>query len=185
MTTDSLHPRVAEIIDALETAQQDFLALLESIPEARRDDMATVAGRWSIADHVEHLARVEDGTGRLISKLIKQIQSAGARETDDSSVLHSLDRYQIWTVRRPVEAPEAVRPQEGLPTSEGLARLTASRARVIAALRAASGLALSTASAPHPYFGPLDVYQWGIMIAHHQRRHAELIRGLAGVGEGA
>jgi hypothetical protein len=88
-------------------------------------------------------------------------------------------------VRRRVEAPDAVKPQEGLPTSESLARQSAARVRVIGALRAASGLALTTASAPHPYFGPLDVYQWGILIAHHQRRHAELIRGLVGVAEGA
>lgn len=184
MTTDSLHPRVAEVIGALETAQRDFLEFFPTIPEARRDAEAA-GGGWSVAQHVEHLARVEDATGRLISKLIKQVEATGERETDASSVLQSLDRFQIWTVKRRVEAPDAVRPREGLPTSEGLARQAAARARVIGALRAASGLALATVTAPHPYFGPLDGYQWGIMIAHHQRRHMELIRGLVGLEEGA
>ena len=59
------------------------------------------------------------------------------------------------------------------------------RLRVIAVLQSASGLALSTASAPHPYFGQFDVYQWGIMLAHHQRRHAECIRELLASREGA
>lgn len=176
MTTDSLHPRVAEIIDELEATQRDFIAFIDSIPESERNRPAV--GRWSIAQHLEHLSVVEDGTGRLMSKLIKQIRATGARETEDSSVLHSLDQYQIWKVNNRLEAPELVRPKEGLPASESLARQAASRSRVMDALRAASGLALSTATAPHPYFGQFDVYQWGIMLAHHQRRHAECIREL-------
>ena len=184
MTTESLHPRVAEIIDELEATQRDFVAFIDTIPESQRN-APSVDGRWSIALHLEHLALVEDGTGRMISKLIKQIQATGARENDESSVLNSLDKHQIWTLNRRVVAPDLVSPKEGLMPSESLARQAASRSRVIAVLQAASGLALSTASAPHPYFGQFDVYQWGIMLAHHQRRHAECIRELLASGEGA
>ena len=69
--------------------------------------------------------------------------------------------------------------------AESLAKLALSRERVTVVLREASGLALSTATAPHPYFGQFDVYQWGLMLAHHQRRHAECIRELLASGEGA
>lgn len=184
MTTDSLHPRVAEIIDELEKAQREFDEFIAAIPESQRT-APTANGKWSIAQHLEHLAIVEDGAGRLMSKLIKQVRASGALEKDESSVLNTLDQHQIWTLNRRLLAPEVVRPNEGLPPSESLARQTASRLRVIAALESASGLALSTASAPHPYFGQFDVYQWGIMLAHHQRRHAECIRELLASGEGA
>jgi hypothetical protein len=176
MTTETLHPRVAEIIRELDATQQEFMEFIDTIPDAERN--APANGRWSIGEHLEHLAVVEDGTGRLMSKLIKQIQGTGARETDDSPVLHSLDQFQIWKVNTRLEAPEIVRPKEGLTPSESIARQAASRSRVKDVLRAASGLALSTATAPHPYFGQFDVYQWGIMLAHHQRRHAECIREL-------
>ncbi len=184
MTTEGLHPRVMEIVDALEAAQRDFLALMDAIPAAQCD-MPAGEGRWSIAQHVEHLAMVEDGAGRLMNKLIKQVRAAGAQETDDSPISPSLERYRIWTVVRPIEAPEIVQPREGLSVNEGLARLSASRARMIEVLRSASGLALSTASAPHPFFGPLSVYQWGLVAAQHQRRHAALIQGLAGTAGSA
>ena len=36
MTDENLHPRVAEIIDTLETAQRDFVELMESIDEEQR-----------------------------------------------------------------------------------------------------------------------------------------------------
>lgn len=184
MTTESLHPRVAEIINELEATQRAFIAFIDSIPETQRRAPAP-DGRWSFAQHVEHLAVVEDGAGRLISKLIRQIRETGAREMDESSVLHSIDQHQIWALTQRLEAPEVVRPKVGAPPDESLAKLALSRERVTVVLREASGLALSTATAPHPYFGQFDVYQWGLMLAHHQRRHAECIRELLASGEGA
>ena len=177
MITEHLHPRVAEIIDELEATQRAFVEFIDTIPEEQRQAPA-VGARWSFAQHVEHLAVVEDGTGRLMSKLIRRVREIGARETDESSVLHSIDQHRIWTLNQRLEAPEMVRPKDGAPADESLARLAQSRERVTVALRDASGLALSTATAPHPYFGQFDVYQWGLMLAHHQRRHAECIREL-------
>ncbi len=175
--TDHLHPRVAELVDALHTAQHDFETLLARIP-AEQGDVVPGEGRWSIAQHVEHLAIVEDGAGRLIAKLIKQVQSTGALETERTTVLDSLDHVQLWTVRKRIEAPDFVKPTEGLSIAEGLARLTASRTRLIDAFQRASGLALGSAMAPHPVLGPLTIYQWGLMAAQHQRRHAESIAAL-------
>ncbi|MBL0169649.1 MAG: DinB family protein [Gemmatimonadaceae bacterium] len=182
MSMTSLHPRVAEIIDALEQAHRELVDVLTAIPDARRE-APSEDGRWSIAQHVEHLAIVEDGAGRLISKLIKQVQATGEQETDESTMLRSLDRFQVWTVSRRIEAPEFVTPKESLSSSDALARLTASRSRMIDALQRASGLALASVLAPHPVVGPLNVYQWGLITAHHERRHIELIRAIAGLGE--
>ncbi len=178
MTMPSLHPRVAETIDALESAHRELVEVLTTIPAAYRD-AATDDARWSIPQHVEHLAIVEDGAGRLMSKLIKQVEASGEQETDDTSLLTSLDQFKVWTVTRRIEAPDFVRPRDGLSSSDGLAQLTASRARMIAALQRASGLALASVSAPHPVVGPLNVYQWGLITAHHERRHVELIRAIA------
>ncbi|MEQ1689947.1 MAG: DinB family protein [Gemmatimonas sp.] len=182
MTQPSLHPRVAEIVDALESAHRELVEVMTTIPEDRRDAPAD-DGRWSIAQHVEHLAMVEDGSGRLMSKLIKQVEATGERETEDTSLLDSLDRFRVWTVVRRIDAPDSVRPKEGLSTTDALARLTASRSRMIAVLQRASGLALASVSAPHPAAGPLNVYQWGLICAQHTRRHIELIRAVAGLGD--
>lgn len=179
MISPPLHPRITEVVDALEDAHRELVDVLTNIPPDRRDEHEVV-GRWTIAQHVEHLAIVEDGAGRLMSKLIKQVEASGARETEQSSLLSSLDRFRTWTVVRPVEAPEFVKPKDGLSTSDALSRLTASRERMIAVLQRASGLALATVSAPHPLVGQLNVYQWGLITAHHQRRHIEQIRAIAG-----
>lgn len=175
-----LHPRVAEVIEALEQSHRELVDVVMAIPEDRRDAVPT-DGRWSVAQNLEHLAVVEDGSGRMISKLIKQIAERGAQETETSSIVPSMDRFQMWRVTRRFEAPDMVQPKEGLSASDALARLTAARVRMIEALRRGSGLALASVTQPHPAIGPLDVYQWGLATAHHERRHIAQIRDVAGL----
>ena len=177
-----LHPRIAEIVEALEHAHRDLVDVVMTIPAARRDATAP-PGEWSVAQHLEHLAIVEDGAGRLISKLIKQVDASGERETDDSSLLHSLDRFRISTVAEKISAPDFVQPTGAVSSRDALSRLTTSRARMIDAFRHASGLALASVSHPHPVVGPLNVYQWGLISAQHERRHLEQIRALAGFND--
>lgn len=177
---NELHPRISEIIEVLEHAHRDLVEVITAIPEARRDAPGD-GGRWSVAEHLEHLAMVEDGAGRVMSKLIKEVAARDERETETSSLLASLDRYQVWTAAtRKIVAPEMVQPREGLTAADALARLTTARTRMIGALQKASGLALATVTFPHPVVGPLNVYQWGLMAAQHERRHLEQIRALVG-----
>lgn len=176
---EELHPRVAEIIGELERTQEEMVELMGGITEAQME--APVGdGQWTVAQHVEHLAIVEDGTGRLMSKLIKQVEAQGERETESASQLQSLDKFRVWQVVKPIVAPESVRPSGTVSGPEAMARLSTARARLIAALRRASGLALGTASYPHPVVGPLNIYQWGLIASQHQRRHIELIHGILG-----
>ena len=56
-------------------------------------------------------------------------------------------------------------------------RLQAVRERLVTALIQGSGLALGTVSYPHPLFGPLNGYQWILVISMHERRHvAQILR---------
>ncbi|MEI6739792.1 MAG: DinB family protein [Gemmatimonadaceae bacterium] len=172
-----LHPRIAEIVAALHDAHAEMRAQLAAIPAALHD-LPAPDGRWSIAQHIEHLAMVDDGAGRVISNIIKQVAAADAKETDDSSLLHSLDAFRPWAVGTPIKAPAMVEPAAGLSAAEALERLEACRARMIGALERGSGLALGTVHFPHPVIGPITGYQWGLFPAHHQRRHTAQIRAL-------
>lgn len=180
MTQLALHPRIAEVLAALTDAQREMDALITTIRDtvpaeqwARVPDM----GGWSVTQVVEHLAIVEDGAGRLVSKLIKQ--TGDAVETDTTPVAPGLERYRIWDPSgRRIEAPDMVTPKGALSLEDAHAAQQQARARVIEAYRAASGRALGSVSAPHPALGPLDAYQWGHMTAQHQRRHVTQIRSI-------
>lgn len=172
--TTMLHPRTAEVLAHLRDAQAEMQALLALVPAAHA---ATVVrdGTWSVAQIIEHLAMVEDGTGRLIAKLIKQAE--GSTETEESAVLPTLARFHVEdaSVRR-IVAPDMVAPRAGLPLATTVPAQQIARERLMAAFEASSGRALGQVIQPHPVLGPLNGYQWGIFVAQHQRRHLVQLR---------
>ncbi len=173
MATTPLHPRIAEVITALTAAQREMDAVCAGITTAQ--ESRRIGDGWTVAQVVEHVAIVEGGAGRIVSNIAKQV--ADRPETSDEPVAGALDRYRVADPSfRKVEAPEMVQPANGLPVAESMVRLRESRARLIAALEAASGTALGNAHFPHPLFGPLDGYQWGLLAAQHQLRHLVQIR---------
>ena len=179
MTQDAVHPRIAEVIEELDAARAELHALVAELP---RDASATaIEDGWTIPQVLEHLAMVEDGSGRIVAGIVKAVREKGATETSDGSVRDSIAKYAIATDERRVRAPSMLHPTAGLTIEESVARLDTSRARLKAALVAASGLALQEASYPHPLFGPLNGYQWALATAHHERRHLRQIRRLAGL----
>lgn len=171
-----LHPRIAEVLDALRAAQQELHDLLESAPAAAAGWTAS-GGGWTITQVVEHLAIVEDGTGRLVSKLIRQAD--GTEETESDAIAPSLARFRVWDPAvRPIEAPPMVQPTSTVALADARAAQATARERLMAAFAAASGRALAGVTHPHPVVGPLNVYQWGLFVAHHQQRHCVQIRDI-------
>ena len=172
---NTVHPRIAEIITLLNASERELLDTVHGLSPAQRD-APSMSDRWTIAQIVEHIAVVEDGVGRLVSNMIKKVAESGVRETEEASLLPSMEKFSIDVARVRIAAPERVQPRESLPIAESLARLAVARARMIDAYTRASGLALETESAPHPLAGPLNAYQWGLMTALHTRRHIHQIR---------
>ncbi|WP_337169840.1 DinB family protein [Gemmatimonas aurantiaca] len=167
-SSEALHPRTVEVVTALEAAQQDMHDILAAIPAAHHTTVPPNGG-WSVAQVVEHLALLEDGVGRLISKMIKEVE--GVDETSTEPIAPTIERFQVWNPTRRIIAPESVAPGGDVSLADALDRQSIARGRMIEALVRASGRALGTVSAPHPVLGPLNGYQWGLIIAQHQRRH--------------
>lgn len=179
MSTDTntvpLHPRIQEIVTALDASQQVMRDTLAAIPA----DLITrkpADGGWSITEVVDHLATIEDGLGRLIGGMLKQLE--GTVDTNTDPIAPTIAAYNVPDPVQKIVAPERVRPT-GLTMDEALAKQAEARSRVVGALRAGSGRDLNAMSFPHPVFGPLTGYQWALLNAQHQRRHCVQIRAVA------
>jgi DinB superfamily len=133
-------------------------------------------GNWSSAEIVAHLALVEDGIGRLISKAIKKAREEGVgADTSDESVMSSLEKYDIIENPRKLTAPTTITPTEPRPVEESLAALQQSRAKLREVLISGSDIDLAAVKRPHPVLGDLNVYEWALFVAQHEERHRRQI----------
>jgi hypothetical protein len=175
MGSPSLHPRIAEVTTELRNAQAEMQELLAPLSA---DAMARTApeGGWTVAQVIEHVLMTEDGIGRLIGGMLKQLE--GTVDTDTDAIGPTLAHFEIHIPTRKLKAPDMVTPKGALPISEVLATQADVRQRLIAALEHGSGRALHTMTSPHPFLGPLSGYQWALLIALHQRRHLTQIRNI-------
>ena len=72
-------------------------------------------------------------------------------------------------------AGERAEPRAGLDHTAAWAALERSRAELRAALIDGDGLALGERVQPHPFIGPLNLYQWVLFVGAHEARHARQI----------
>ncbi|HVX38373.1 MAG TPA: DinB family protein [Gemmatimonadaceae bacterium] len=173
-----MHPRTAELLAHIDTHRAALDAAVADVPVELRD-RPPAPGQWSVAEVLEHLGIVE---GRILGLFEAQTEAlrngAAPTESDTSSVLPMLDMERLVDRGNKFNASEASRPR-GLTADAAMRALAAARERLRAALIAADGLPLGMASAPHPIFGTLDMYQWMIFVGGHEARHTAQIREIA------
>ncbi len=146
------------------------------VPAERRDERPA-PDRWSVAEVLEHLSRVNRGITRLLETRIAAAREAGlGQDPDTTSILWTLDVASVLDRRERIEAPERVRPAEKLTAEAAWQALEHADAALVAGVLAADGLALGTLVHPHPSLGPLNLYQWLAFAAAHEFRHAAQIR---------
>jgi DinB superfamily len=172
-----IYNTVGDIFAANDDIRRRIVARVEGLDE-RQWSFRSADGAWSVAEIVEHLSIIEGNMVRLVGKLLGKVESD---TTDASAPLpmspFTLDEYaeQVSTVK--LEAPEAIRPT-GVPLGDSLARLTETRAALNDLRPRVEACDGTRAHYPHPYFGPLDLYQWLAFIGMHEQRHLGQIERL-------
>ncbi|HET7456852.1 MAG TPA: DinB family protein [Gemmatimonadaceae bacterium] len=174
-----MHPRIAELTDYLARTRSALLAAVDAVPESRRETPPT-PGAWSVAQVLDHLALVEDGSTRLLTKRVARAREAGlGPDRETSSLLHSLDASGLGSRAQRLDAPEIVLPRAGATAAGSAAALRESRASLLALLREVDGLDLSAVRATHGRLGDIDAYQWVLFLGMHEARHTEQLAEIA------
>ena len=131
-------------------------------------------GRWSIAEVAEHLALVERGVFQLITVQGLQTPATPEKRTEQAA----WDEMVIRTLpdrSRKMQAPEQYQPagrfQSG---AEAAAAFFETSTRCATYVRETQD-ALRDHVLAHPVLGPLDLYQWFLLLAGHTERHTAQI----------
>jgi hypothetical protein len=138
------------------------------------------ADSWTIGEIVEHLSIVQEGMGKIASKLVKEAEAAGAKGSPDGLIAGvNTDFIPARGVRR-LDAPENVRPRGEVSLDDSLSKLDKDFQRLQEMRHRIESVDLSSFTFPHPAFGPLSGYQWLALLAAHEGRHLEQIREIKG-----
>jgi hypothetical protein len=174
-----MHPRLAEVSEHLAHQRRLLLEVASAVPadswQARPSD-----DQWTVSEILEHLYRVDRSVAAVLSKRIAKAREAGhPAETETSSVLGTLDQFRVSEVVRKLVAPEPVIPTENADRETVERLLSESRAALNAAIASGDGLALGSIKHTHLRLGELDLYQWMLFVAGHEKRHTAQLREVA------
>ena len=130
---------------------------------------------WSIGEIVEHVVIVEN---RVANRIFSEMPNAPAppadrnvQELDEIAIQQGADRSTKF------QAPVAIHPSGTWTQQEALDRFFTSRAGIEALLQSTE-VDHRRHAVPHPVMGPLDGYQWILLVAAHSTRHTNQIEEL-------
>ena len=174
-----MHSNLSETLALLDTSRASLRDAVAAIPAPLRRQRP-VPNRWSAVEIVEHLGLVEKRFAGMLAPTIDEAVTRGlgpentGREPLPSSVGHAIGDRSATRM-----APDVVQPSGNLDEAAAWKTLEQARSALLELLMRGDGLALSTVVHAHPFFGPLNVYQWGELIAGHESRHTQQLRELA------
>lgn len=171
-----LSKKLQELVDRISHNREKLLQSVSGLSDAQLNHKAEEPA-WSVSDVLNHVSLTDEANAKLTSNMLKRARanSLPPDPSPEASVIHSMDDIFARMNAAKFQAPEFVAPHSHSPVDESLARLKASRERMLANVEQLDGYDLSELTYPHPFAGPLNTYQWVLMAGAHEFRHAEQI----------
>ena len=171
-----MHPRSQEVLNYLDQTRTELRAAVDSIPPPARNTKPA-ADQWSVAQILDHLAIAHTRVAALVSKSIAEAKANGiGPDTATSTVLTTIPIELILDRTQKVKAPEIIHPRSDVDAETAWTDFEEARAKLRAAFLSGDGLALDQVIQPHPFLGPINMYQWAAFNGSHEARHALQIR---------
>lgn len=158
-------------LEQLRASRGRLLGLLEGL-SAEQWAFHPGEGRWSIADCIEHVTRVENRVlGIIQAKTQETPRQVGPEVREKDGMI--LNAVPDRTERR--QAPEVVRPTGEWPNAGDLLAEFEKVRAATTQLAQETKADLRAYTQMHGAFGELDCYQWLLLLGLHSERHARQI----------
>jgi uncharacterized protein (DUF1778 family) len=166
-----------EMLELLDSSARDFLALIDDATEEQWKWKPN-PDRWSIGECAEHIILSER---RLYETALEALATPPDPEWATKTAGKAEFLKQVMPNRNPggaggAQAPQEIRPVEGLSRDEVVRRFNESRAEIKAFVEKLDAPAKQHIVVhPFPIFGPLNAYDWLIYVPLHTVRHSRQI----------
>lgn len=172
-------PRLALLEQELTRVRDEFARAFDALADAAWH--AAPPGRWTPAQILWHVAKVERGVARLIERQVAALPPMATVPPGPSSrqVLTLLDAFPFHDRTRRAAAPAGLEPPATVDVVAERGRWADGRVQLFEAAREA-GPRLSLVRHDHPLFGPFNGWQWVLMVARHEERHLAQLQETVG-----
>jgi uncharacterized damage-inducible protein DinB len=171
----ALTKKAQEVVDYINAEREKFLVTVDGLSDAQLN-FKPAEDQWSIKEIFHHIWMVEGLTARLMANLLKQAVENKLPEDADTegSVLHSMDAH-AEKLSSKFQAPERVVPIDALPLAESIDKMGETRAKLLQPLDELCRYDVTSMLFPHPALGPINAYQWLLVMGGHESRHRRQI----------
>jgi hypothetical protein len=171
----ALTKKAQEVVEYLSKQREILLASAEGVSEAQLN-FKPAADQWSIKEIFHHLWIVEGATAKLMSIMLKQaVENNLTEETDpEGSVMIGLESLEE-ALSKKFQAPERFVPIDAVSLEESISKLGETRIKLTDPLEQLCRYDVTQLTYPHPAVGPLDTYQWVMVMGSHEGRHTRQI----------
>jgi len=161
---------LAAISQDLDDVRAGVLRETDGLSQAQADWRPS-QNDWSVGEILHHLTLAEINTGKLTSKLLKETGAAGAYPSE----VGAFAPLPPWPAG-PREAPPIVRPEKGHPIDQLRQDIRAARTRSRQSLERLATVDPRAFTWRHFALGEMELPQWWMLTAHHDRDHLQQIR---------
>jgi DinB superfamily len=156
----------AELIELLKKSEREFLQAVEGLTE-QQWSFKPAPDRWSVAECAEHIVLAD---ALLFETATKSLAGPPDEKWEETVRKTDVLRRALPNRSTKVDAPAAIKPQQGMTRQQLMARFKEQRARARAYVEETEA-PLKAHTAANPFFGSLNAHQWLLYIPLHHLRH--------------
>jgi uncharacterized damage-inducible protein DinB len=171
-----IYHTIAEIMEANRQAEGRLIEAISNLNETQAN-FRPDPSRWTIAEIAEHIGIVNGGFLRLMRKFLGEAEASPKAPSSDLNLRNTLINEKGEQFE-PFEAPERVRPKGGVGIVDSISSIRATSKEMVELQPRIEAVDLSEQTFSHPVFGPLNAYQWLLLLGEHENRHRGQIERL-------
>jgi uncharacterized damage-inducible protein DinB len=172
-----IYQNISDMYAAEEKVRQNLKALVEGLP----DDLTGALPedeKWTIAQIVEHISMVDEGGGRICSRLLSKSQADGKPSDGTARISSAFVEKATASAGAKLEAPDIVQPRTGRTIPESLAVMDGNKEKFVELRPLFESVDDTGNKFPHPYFGEMTATEWFAVKIAHEARHTRQIAAL-------
>lgn len=171
-----IYTSVSQIFQTIDETRERIVRRVEGLSDEQLNSRPA-PNAWSIAEIVEHLAKIESLLLGMMKVMLTKAESASPKSNGSHTEIKpfSLDELIERARNEKYTAPESASPSGKDYVSDSLVKLRRSREELHSLSPRMEAIDLSNITYRHPAFGPLNFYQWLAFIGVHEERHLNQI----------